>query len=452
MFRAPRACPSLAAMLAHAGGAATIDAPVWLLAYGAAALLLLVTVTLRGRMLAEGTDPAVEKPRVEPGIDDGGIDERRVEPDVDELRAGEGDRGTTVGRRLARFAGQVAGVGLLMVVVAAALFGPAASAANLAPSTVLSLWWVGLPLACIVLGDVMGWLDPFGTLARPLAGTRSGTRAPRATAAALLAIWAWWVLAYHDGRDPRALGWFLVVYTLAAVGGAVVWGRPWLRRGEAFGALSSTLARTRSPGRHPALVTSAALVAVWLGATAFDLFSGTRAWVDLAATSTGWARTARATGCLAAGIGLAWLVVVGTGRLAGGAGAGGAAHRVREAAVRAWSAVTAGVFVGHGIPLLLLDGQFAVSLASDPFGRGWDVFETASRTIDYSPLSPGLVGVAQLTASIGGAVVGVVAAVRLLRSHACPAGRVALRALWVVGVAMAVAAAAGVAVLSADLE
>jgi hypothetical protein len=36
---------------------------------------------------------------------------------------------------------------------------------------------------------------------------------------------------------------------------------------------------------------------------------------------------------------------------------------------------------------LLVQGQFAITLASDPLGRGWDVFGTASRAIDYTFLS-----------------------------------------------------------------
>ena len=169
-------------MLAHAGGAATIDAPLWLLAYGAAALVLLVTVTLRGRMVvaAAAGDGAVGGPSVDTA--------RRI------------PRATGV-------AGHILGVGLLAVVVAAALVGPAASAANLAPSAVLTLWWVGLPLASIVAGDVMAWLDPFGTLARPWARRGDDPAAPGWTAAPLLAVWAWWVLAFHDGRSPGPAGW-----------------------------------------------------------------------------------------------------------------------------------------------------------------------------------------------------------------------------------------------------
>jgi len=423
-------------MLAHAGGAATIDAPVWLLAYGAAALVLLVTVTLRGRMLVGAGSPD--------GADRSRVDRSRADEQAD-VAGGPADiaEGRVAGHVAGQIVGRVVGVGLLVVVVAAALFGPAASAANLAPSAVQTVWWIGLPLACIALGDVMAWLDPFGTLARAVEPNVRGRRAPSWTAAALLAMWAWWVLAYHDGRTPRSLGWFLLAYTGVAVGGAAIWGRRWLRDGEAFGALSSALAWARQPrGPGVAMATVAALVAVWLGAVVFDLFSGTRAWVELAGGRSGWARTGTATACLTAGIALAGLAVAGTARLTA----------AREAAVYGWLATTAGVFVGHGIPVLLLDGQFALALASDPFGQGWDLFGTATRTVDYSPLSPGFVGVLQLAATAGGAAWGVTVAARSLRSEGGDDGPTALRALWSVGVILAVAAAAGIAALAADLE
>lgn len=423
-------------MLAHAGGAATIDAPVWLLAYGSAAVVLLVTVTLRGRMLVVAGGPDRDDPR---GVDDEG--------DTAGGRVG-GRVGLGAATAVGTTIGHVAGVGLLVVVVAAAVLGPAASAANLAPSAVLTVWWIGLPVACIALGDVMAWLDPFGTLTRfpEGLGTRppdTERRAPSWTAAALLAVWVWWVLAYHDSRTPRSLGWFLVAYTAVAVGGAFVWGRRWLRGGEAFGALSSALAWARRP-RRPAVAVDAvtALVAVWLGAVVFDLFSGTRAWVDLAGGSSGWERTGSATACLAVAIALAGLAVAGTARLTA----------AREPAAYGWLATTAGLFVGHGIPVLLLDVQFALALASDPFGQGWDLFGTATRTIDYSPLSPGLVGLLQLVATAGGAAWGTTVAARFLRSDPDASGSGALRALWAIGVILAVAAAAGVAVLAADLE
>ena len=121
---------------------------------------------------------------------------------------------------------------------------------------------------------------------------------------------------------------------------------------------------------------------------------------------------------------------------------------------RAWLATTAGAVVAHGLTLVLVDGQFALALVSDPFGRDWDLFGTADRAIDYSPLSPGAIGIAQIALAIAGATAGVVAAARTLaagRSAGLDA-RGALGALWATGVASACTVAAVIALLSSDLE
>jgi hypothetical protein len=134
-------------MLAHTGGAAALDVPTWLLAYGAPAVVLLVTAGLRGRLVVD----AARWDRSDP---DGTAD----------AHVSGGRRHAAGAARVGRVVGRVLGLGALGLVVAAALVGPEASAANLAPSSVLVVWWVGLPLACAVAGDVMAWLDPFGTL------------------------------------------------------------------------------------------------------------------------------------------------------------------------------------------------------------------------------------------------------------------------------------------------
>ncbi len=457
-------------MLAHAAGAATLDAPPWLLAYGATAIVLLVTVSVRGRALvaaagAERSGPHTDSDTHElsgatsppaPVAASTAVGTAPAAHPTAPVPNSAPEPGSDGSRTGVRVVGRVVGVVALATVVVAAFAGPDTSAANLSPSAVLAVWWVGLPLACVVAGDVMRWLDPFGTLALPLARARPTgdvRHGPSWTAAVFLGAFAWWELAYHDARSPRALGWFLVAYTAAAVAGAALWGRRWLRHGEGFGALSSALAWARatalgrdpgSPGAdagtgtetggdpgHPTGTAADAgrsagglvpLVAVWLGAVVFDLFSGTRAWVEIAGESSGWVRTGRGTACLLAAVGLAWLVVAGTIAVARRrAASAGARRRIGRAVALAWLAATAGAFLAHGITLLLVDGQFALALVSDPFDRGWDLFGTALRTVDYSPLSPGVIGAGQLAAAVGGAVWGVLVAARTVAVGDCPA-------------------------------
>ena len=41
----------------------------------------------------------------------------------------------------------------------------------------------------------------------------------------------------------------------------------------------------------------------------------------------------------------------------------------------------------HYLTFLLFEGQATFYLASDPFGRGWDLFGTTARAIDYGYVS-----------------------------------------------------------------
>src|SRR5690606_39402070 len=106
----------------------------------------------------------------------------------------------------------------------------------------------------------------------------------------------------------------------------------------------------------------------------------------LAGTASGWDRTAVATGYLAVAVAAAGFVVAATRRLAAVcAGTAGAAPRAAGAATLAWAAVAAGVLLAHGLTPLLVAGQLAPALASDPPGRGWDLLGTAPCAADPPP-------------------------------------------------------------------
>ena len=241
----------------------------------------------------------------------------------------------------------------------------------------------------------------------------------------------------------------------------MAWGPPWLRSGEGFGALSASLAAARRAAyghghaREVPTVVVGSLVAVWLGGLAFDLFRGTRGWVDLAGTATGWDRTGLATACLVVAVVGAGGLVAGTVALARGRITAHAPTEVVDRAVTgAWLATTAGAVVAHGLPLVLLNGQFVLALVSDPFGRGWDLFGTADRAIDYSPLSASGVGIAQIVLATAGACWGVVVAARSLAGDRARRlePRAAQRVLWLTGGVCAGTAVAIVALLSTNLE
>jgi hypothetical protein len=77
----------------------------------------------------------------------------------------------------------------------------------------------------------------------------------------------------------------------------------------------------------------------------------------------------------------------------------------------------------------------------------------SDRTIDYSPLTPGVVGATELALAIAGGLWGVAAAAcTLLAARDTVDTRAALRALWATGLVLAAATAGAVVVLASDLE
>jgi hypothetical protein len=63
------------------------------------------------------------------------------------------------------------------------------------------------------------------------------------------------------------------------------------------------------------------------------------------------------------------------------------AGTLRRAFVHALVPIATVYVAAHYLTFLLFEGQATFYLASDPLGRGWDVFGTASRAIDYTYVS-----------------------------------------------------------------
>ncbi len=384
-------------VLAHNVGGGSLPAPAWLLGYLGAIAVLGAAVVLRGswteaRLAAAGPlDDTVEAHAV------------------------------PAGSRW-RLAGQLVGLALLVLTFVASTVGPDSAAANISPVTVFVMWWVGLPLLCLVLGDVMRAVNPFQPLVAALdrvtgradAEPARGT-APSWTAAAFLWGFSWVYLAYHRPGSPRAVAVLLAVYTAAAVAGGLRWGRTWLATGEGFGGLSAAVARlTHRKGgtRPPGLL---AIAVVWLGATAFDGVASTELWIDLLGTSTGWERTLLNT------VGLVWLTAVAGAvalvvlRLGEDDGPDVDDGSRRGASLVSLLGVAlvplaTGWFVAHDLTLLLFEGQNWLALASDPLSEGWDLFGTIDNTIDFDIVQAGWVRWMQLAALLAGHVGAVVLA------------------------------------------
>ena len=133
-----------------------------------------------------------------------------------------------------------------------------------------------------------------------------------------------------------------------------------------------------------------------IGTVTFDGFSQGQLWndisVDLADAVDGIVGLDAAPKVVAtAGLLLGVAVVGGFYRLgiAGARSVGGdiSAARLRRAFVHTLVPIAMVYVAAHYLSFLLFEGQATLYLASDPLGRGWDLFGTASRAIDYTYLS-----------------------------------------------------------------
>jgi hypothetical protein len=334
---------------------------------------------------------------------------------------------------------------LFIVVLVAAAFGDNSSRTNLAPVMVYVVFWVGLLFVSGLVGDVWRVLSPFDTLAALGQRLGGGARRDEGTdeedglddeesdwgywpAALGLLAFVWVELVYPDRAVPRSLFALMAAYTVVVLGGAARWGREWLREGETFAALFGIVAhaaplyrdddgrlRLRAPfvglaglAWRPGLE---ALVLVALGSTSFDGLTRTQFWLDRTSELSGNTAVLANTAGLLWAIGIVAIAYVGAMQVAARL-----VHdrlspeEMRAAFVHSLVPIVLAYAVAHYFSLLLLEGQASIALASDPLGRGWDVFGTASRAVDFTLVSPRTVAYVQCGAIVVGHVAGVVMA------------------------------------------
>jgi hypothetical protein len=396
------------------GGASDLPIPGWLFAWGATAVLILSFVALgvlwpKPRLEALGARAAFTLPRW-----------------ADPL------------------AGAV-GVAVTALVVGSALAGTSETATNLAPTFVWVAFWVAVPLATVVLGDFYTALDPWRAIARFARHiARAAGRAPRESrpypeklgrwpAAAGLLLIGWMELVWLRRDDPRTLGLVILAYGAVQLAGIARYGAvAWRRNADPFAVYTHVLAHAAPvavDGRRvslraplsglPALTaapgTAAVLVAL-IGTTSFDGLSRGSLWSKIGpdlgrlggdlGLATPTANQVTGTIGLALALGLVAAVyrvgVTGMQRMSRGdegvALAGRFAHTLVPIAVA--------YVVAHYFSLVATQGQALVSLASDPFGTGANIFGTASLTVNYSLLSSGTVWAVQVIALVAGHVGG----------------------------------------------
>jgi hypothetical protein len=335
-------------------------------------------------------------------------------------------------------------VGLLALTIATGLVGTSLELLNFSPTFVYVIFWLGIPLLSVLFGNVWSALSPWraiadasvwvlelgGREARPiLEPTQRFGRYPAAVA--LLAFVAL-ELAHPRPAFPRTVAVASAIYSYWALAGMAIYGRDtWTRCGEGFAVAFGLLARIAPFAARDGRVivrwpfsglggpdrTRGALVfvAVMLGSTSFDGFGRTTWWQNLLTNiradlldQPNAVRDLATTSVNILGL-FAFVSAVVLTYSAATAAARRLVHAPRSLApdfVLSLVPIAFAYVVAHYFSLFVIQGQFIISLISDPFGRGWDLFGT----IDFAPnltiVSPETVWYVQVVALTVGHVAG----------------------------------------------
>ena len=309
------------------------------------------------------------------------------------------------------------GLGLFAVVMAAAWWGNTAPLANFAPTAFLIWFWVGVQLLSVLFGDIYRAFNPYVTIADACAWLKSkwakvplteeafgANRFSPWVTVATISAYLWYELAYHSTDSPRALAIFLTVYSFVMLGGAVLFGRAWVRGADGFAVLFQKISmlapvyrgndrflRVRPPlsGISTLQVNTygSALILIVLGATTFDGFTRSSFWLDVAAEYNGWAATFVNTAgiiVIVALVGLLYLLAM----RAMTALCGDPMKELANTFAPTLIPIVVAYAIAHYFSAVLLDGQVIINLLSDPFGRGWNIFGTRNYEINWTLVTP----------------------------------------------------------------
>ncbi len=405
--------------LAHGiSGRASLPVPAWLFAWAAAIVLVVSFVALS---VLWGS-PQLQEPQ-----------ERRL--------------GRVPGSLVAL--GGLIGLLLLAVVIWAGYAGANSYTANLDPTFIYVIFWVGVPVASVLFGDLFAAFSPWRSAARAIrwALRRVGIEPrPLLVYPAWLGRWpvvggligfGWLELIYHDHDRPALLASLALAYFALMLLGMVLFGiETWSQRGDAFGGYFNLLSRLsafevrdgvlyrrRLLTGVPALPVEAGTVAVVLtsiGVVTFDGASNGVVWKTLGPHIQNFFSSLGAGGGapdeLSDSVGmLIALALVTSFYYLGVWGMRTVSDRF---AVRQLSRMFAHTLVpiafayvlAHYFSLLIWQGQAIGYLASNPLGHHADLFGTARWHINYNFIGSTAIWYVQVGALVLGHVSGLILA------------------------------------------
>ncbi|MCB0877570.1 MAG: hypothetical protein KDC46_01115 [Thermoleophilia bacterium] len=376
--------------------------------------------------------------------------------------------------RTALVVARAVSVALLLLVIATALFGSTDLNSNFAPIWVFVVWWIGIALVAATVGDWWRAVHPIAAIARLLRIPEHSTgRLPAAAGVwpafiGLLAF-TWLELVYPTAANVRQLGWLVLAWAIAALLATWRFGiRDTLDRIEPFAAYTRVLGHIGVLGERRADADSetdpslerrppvlgllrlrdvpglAPFIGLLIGSVSFDGLSRTIWWKQRVASATVRLvergvepiHAQRILGTL----GLVMMVTLAISafllfaRLA--AIVGRLPRRTRFGSVAAAFApslapIAFAYVIAHYFSFFWFQSQQVVRLASDPFGRGWNLFGTDSFQVDYTTLSANAIWIVQVVAIVVGHVLALVLAHdRALEIEADTPGARGVRSQW----------------------
>lgn len=301
---------------------------------------------------------------------------------------------------------------------------------NIAPVLLWVFFWLVIPFASVVLGNLYTGINPWRSMGEWLGiGDGAPTKHDFGVwpAAIGLVAFAWLELIYPDGALPRTIGMATLFYTVFLLAVMARFGResalasfdiftpynrlfssisPWGRSSEGRLVYRGWL---RALPVIPEWRGLAPLLVVMIATVSFDGLSNTAGY-EVLLGDWGLSIIGRTviliTGCFAVG-GAYYLACWAAARLSGTVGL--SASRVASRFAHTLVPIAFAYSFAHYFTLVIFEGQGLLSAAADPFGLGWDLFGTRDYKIDFF-LGAVPVWYLQLATIVAGHVAGVVLA------------------------------------------
>ncbi len=337
------------------------------------------------------------------------------------------------------------GVAWFALLIYAGFAGSQVETANLVPTSVYVMFWVGIPMLSLVFGDVFRPLNPWRAIGRftgwivqkamgdvpdPIAYPTGLGHWPAAIGIFLFACLE---LVYSDGTDPSHLAALIVAYSVVQFLGMAIFGvRPWCAHGDAFGVyfgLFATLSFLRLSPRAIArrvplsgtaqvvpIAGTIGLLCVMIGSTSFDGFTSTEVWrtmadwlreryLDIGLSLRPAVELTFLTGLVLCTAAISALYLLG----ARGIRTVDRTRTTMELARKfapSLIPIALAYVLAHYFGMFAYQSQAMAFLVSDPLGRGSDLFGTASATIDYGWISATAIWYVQITVLVLGHAAG----------------------------------------------